>query len=241
MSVSPQFIGQRYKDSNTGNIYNAKSITPGDWGLELQNMLYEWLPLSASLGDLIPLISNYGELSGITYLLGKQAHLTGINIGDSPGPTEIHFPNLVDVDAGNNYSGEAVIAAAPGVTIVDFPLLSAVGYRVDIDSNDDLVTVLLPSLVNLGNSNVLLVNNNSKLTTVDISALLPAAGAQLKFDGCALSAATVNHILARCVASAGFNSGLVDTHLGTSAAPTGQGIADKATLNARHAGLAVTN
>lgn len=34
MSVTPDFVGQVYKDTNTGNIWRANSLTQGDWTLE---------------------------------------------------------------------------------------------------------------------------------------------------------------------------------------------------------------
>jgi hypothetical protein len=35
MSVTPDFIGQIYKDTATGNLWRANSLTAGDWTLEV--------------------------------------------------------------------------------------------------------------------------------------------------------------------------------------------------------------
>jgi hypothetical protein len=71
------------------------------------------------------------------------------------------------------------------------------------------------------------------LTSVSLPMYLPSNGTSVNFGTDALSAATVNHLLARCVANVAYVSGTVSLNGGTSAAPTGQGIIDKATLIGR--------
>lgn len=66
MSVVPWFIGQVYKDTNTGNIWRANSLTPGDWTLEVQNMKIQWTPRSSDQSKLIG--PNLGNDSGLVTL-----------------------------------------------------------------------------------------------------------------------------------------------------------------------------
>jgi hypothetical protein len=71
------------------------------------------------------------------------------------------------------------------------------------------------------------------LTTVNLPNWLPEIENQesaVDLRSCALTAATVNHILARCVAAENFLENTVYLNGGTSASPTGQGITDKSTL-----------
>ena len=74
------------------------------------------------------------------------------------------------------------------------------------------------------------MNGCTSLTTVSFPLYLPTDGAIINFSDCALTAASVNHILARAIANAGYVTGIINTSGGTSAAPSGQGIADKAAL-----------
>jgi len=72
--------------------------------------------------------------------------------------------------------------------------------------------------------------SNSSLTAVDLSSYLPTNDTHQNFFNCALTAASVNHILARCVANPAYVSGFVRLGGGANAAPTGQGITDTAIL-----------
>ena len=56
------------------------------------------------------------------------------------------------------------------------------------------------------------------------------SGWQVNFSGCALPAATVNFILHRCALFGAGNGGSLNLSGGTNAAPTGQGLVDKAAL-----------
>ncbi len=266
MSVTPQFIGQRYKDTNNGNIWKANSLTAGDWTLELQNMQMGWTPSSAKLGQIVAFYSQYGELDAglITDLTLYEAQmLGGITIIGSTGLLTLSCPNLTQIDPTNTYEAAFFISGCTGLTSVSCPLLTAVGNGFILRSCTSLSSLSAPllqsggsgiavdvrgsslaalSLPSLGNiSGDLVATGSTSLTSVSFPSFTPTNGKQILFSDCALTAASVNHILARCVANAGYVTGLVDLSLGTSSAPTGQGVTDKNTLNARHLGLAVTN
>jgi hypothetical protein len=59
---------------------------------------------------------------------------------------------------------------------------------------------------------------------------VPTVHTTIDLSGNALNEASVNAILARCVASESFTAGTVNLAGGTIAAPTEQGATDKATL-----------
>jgi hypothetical protein len=80
----------------------------------------------------------------------------------------------------------------------------------------------------LAMSGALELRNNPVLVTVNVTGLVPA-DAVIGLENDALDVATVNAILARCVA-AGLTTASIDLSGGTNAAPAGQGILDKATL-----------
>lgn len=101
------------------------------------------------------------------------------------------------------------VVNSPAVTSVLLPLLTTATDQVNIQACNALVTLRMPSLA-----------------VSPLIALLDNA----------LSAASVNQILADLVATAWGNAGeVLNMTGGTNAAPSGQGIADKATLIARGA------
>src|SRR5688572_16938901 len=155
--------------------------------------------------------------------------------------------------------GAADLSPATGLTSVVLPYLASVGgnlklnianlTRIVLDSlatvNGDLLfdgasitSLSLPALTAVGGATKKLsAVNCASLTTVSIPAFVPVNDNVVTFAGCALTAASVNHILARCVA-AGITSGTVTLTGGTNAVPTGQGATDLAALIA--AGVTAT-
>ena len=111
-----------------------------------------------------------------------------------------------------------------------------------------LTSLSAPALTTVGS---ITISNLAALTTFTLGApgTLKALNGNFTATGCALNAASVNAILASLVAMNGTNGTIlynraangVNLSGGTSAAPTGQGITDKATLNARTAGMCITN
>lgn len=110
------------------------------------------------------------------------------------------------------------------------------------DDSDNLESISIPNLVNFNE----IIFESLNLTTVNIGEIGSLKrGGSVSMIGCALSEETVNYILALLVSLDGNNgtdlfNGDVSLEDGTSAAPTGQGLIDKATLQAR-GGLITTN
>lgn len=100
------------------------------------------------------------------------------------------------------------------------------GY--DIRNTATLIAVHFPNLVNMnwnsGGGYGLTVRQNPNLTTITIPSLVPAqvggADPSIWFDENALSQATVDAILAQCVAAAGFTSGDLKLDGGTNSPPS---------------------
>lgn len=264
--ITPQFVGQHYRDTATGNIWVANSLTPGDWSLLLQDMQLAWTPATVKLGEKFDLAANE-DIPGLLTVVSTAAHLlSGVGLENLTTLQSASFPNLISCN-GTGYSSFS-FAGSTALTSISAPLLQSVhddfnqtgctalptlslpalqtsgtvgnSNAFNTDQCSALVSLLLPSLVTV-NAPTMGCGSCPLLTTVNLSSFVPFNGQQIDFSGCALSAASVNAILARCVANAGYVSGSVDLSLGTNSPPTGQGINDKATLNARHAALAVTN
>lgn len=136
--------------------------------------------------------------------LTAQTGATSVNIISNPALTSISAPNLTTLGSASN------------------------GFVVT--GNTSLTSFSFPSLVTAGR---LLVTGCTNLTTVNLSSYLPTNGRVQNFSGAALTQASVDHILARCVANAAYVTGTVTLSGGTNATPGVQGLLDKATLQGR--------
>jgi hypothetical protein len=151
----------------------------------------------------------------------------------------LNIPNLTH---SNNFQFSSV----SGLRNIDCPLLtgSSVNFfncpQLESMSFNSLVraanfsvtrtattSINIPSLVSVTNN--ISANSNPNLTTVNLNSFVPSNSRTYTFSGCALNVASVNHILARGVA-ANVTGAIFNLNGGTSAAPNGQGIIDKAIL-----------
>lgn len=159
-----------------------------------------------------------------------------VYVTSAPAPSPDELVSIVGNFFSNNSSVLTILSLPALVSVNDFtvynnatlttintPLL-ATGGAFYIALNPVLTGLSFPSLTT---SAAFYANDNPALTAFFAPNWLPSA--DVNFVGCALDAASVNHILARCVA-AGLSGFTVDVSGGTNAAPTGQGIADVATL-----------
>ena len=133
----------------------------------------------------------------------------------------------------------------PVLTSVDFSALTTIDIRTlalanttsSLSSNASLTSVSFPALTTItksaGVSGALSIASNVALTSISIPVLTVPDGFRFIFTNNALTEASVDHVLARCVANAGFVSGRVDLNGGTNAVPSATGLADKATLIGR--------
>lgn len=114
----------------------------------------------------------------------------------------------------------------PAMTSVNLNSLTSVGLDL-LFNGCGCVGISLPALASVGGNAA--TQNSASLVNWSTPNWLPTDGTVLFGDGCAFNAASVNGILARYVAAANTGS-TIDLSGGTSAAPTGQGIIDKAAL-----------
>ena len=235
MSETPEFIGQVYTDTNTGNIWKSNSLTPGDWTLDVQDAQFMWDSQSVNLFALAELVIS-GPIPGVTsFTVNMPTQGGGITISNSPSLQTISFPITTSVDPTTNNTGTLKIINNINLTTINLPALTAVGWQLYIDGNQALTSIDLSSFITCDGG--LLINGGS-LVNLSLPVWLPSNGSDNYFLGNLLNAASVNGILARGVANAGFVSGSIHLDQGANAAPTGQGIADKATLIGR--GVSVT-
>lgn len=161
-----------------------------------------------------------------------------------------NFPNLETV------GGAFYCYSNPALTTVDLSSLTAVANAFEFYNNTSLTTLDLSSLTSeggdfkcYGNTSLVSLNlhsavtfayncycyGNTSLTTVDLASWIPTDGSTIRFDGCALNAASVQLILRRCVL-AGVTTCTINLSGGTNAGVASlnaQGQTDAATLGAQ--------
>jgi hypothetical protein len=156
----------------------------------------------------------YGDAPGMSSVLTftMTESLGGFFLAFFAGLLEIRFPNLTQIDPLNAQNGGS------GITITDNAILKTIDF---------------PLLTTVGAGNNISIQNNGALTAVNLPNFLPGNGQHVIIQSNFLPSAQVNAILARCVANPAFVTGSVGLQQNIPAPPTGQGIADKATLIGR--------
>ncbi len=152
--------------------------------------------------------------------------------------TTLSFPKL-------KYIGTTIgINTMASLATLSLPLLEYVGANVTLATMASLTTVSLPSMVTYGGTIAIntSLGNITSISLGTIGTLKSILGATINCSGQKLTAASVNAILALLVSLDGtggttlWGSGQTLTiNGGTNSAPTGQGLVDKATLQARGA------
>jgi hypothetical protein len=175
-----------------------------------------------------------------------------ISIGFNTGVTRIVVPNATASEPGPLGSWLSA-QQMPDLTEIDCPLLQSTAL-IRVRDNPAITSISMPSLTggyhypsSFPSPPVLVtlftITDNPALTTINLGSFSPdifgmtSREHQGFFQNNALTAATVNHILSRFVSNSSWGSNAPTLNLsgGTNAAPTGQGIIDKATLISRGA------
>lgn len=158
---------------------------------------------------------------------------------DPPGYVPSVIPEATQIPTIAQYRSSSMPQVGGDITAnsTTFSEASLVSVgTLNLSGNPNLTTV---TLTNLASAHYLYFNDDTSLS--DISGLNSLTRLDTHFIGanCAWSQSFVNrllHILVGCTTDGSTPwNGIVDLTLGTSAAPSGQGITDKATLVARGA------
>lgn len=234
-------------------------IVSSGGGGTVQDMQVAWTPTNVKLGEELGFFT-FGDIPGITSITFNQAtSIAGFDIESTTAITSLSWPNITSIDLLNTQGGYVRIDSNATLTSISFPLLNAIGggnfailnnplltslsvpsfasagASLFINSNTSLVAISLPALTTV--TGAFLFTGNTSLTTLSTPVYLPTNGSSISGTNCALSATSVNNMLHRCVLQPTWgNAGeSIDLSGGTNAAPSGQGIADKATLIGRGA------
>jgi hypothetical protein len=139
--------------------------------------------------------------------------------------TSLSAPSLTSIGGIGSFSGCSALASVTLTSLQTVGLIT--GGRLDFNSDTSLTTLSLPALTAIQAD--FLGNGCTVLASSSIPQLIFTNGTTIDFTADALNAASINQILARGVASA-VNACIFSLAAGTNAAPSGQGVADKATL-----------
>lgn len=222
------------------------------------------LPALTSIGGAF----NWSGMSKLHHISAPNLVTIGTNltlqfsgngaVGGSP-VYQFDFSSLTTVGGSLNMGGCTTVAS------ILLPVLNSVASGITISGSTTLTTLSIPLLTTCGNTSTCAIsgctgmttlnlasfvtcqavtmNGNTALATLSFGAWVPKIGGYtFTWNGDALPAATINSLLAQCVA---VGPGLINTtgdmQGGTNAAPTGQGIIDKGTLNLQPGNSFLTN
>lgn len=197
-------------------------------------------PLATDLGNGITNLENSSILHFLTPKLADSSILDTIMAGGGANLqtldygivnyTGLDFENLVNLQTLRMDLLETCDAisdlALTQISTLTLPSLQSTTFGITSDGTvANLVSVNLVSFV----SSPIDIRDCPLFTTINVPQWLPSNGDSVVFTGNALTTESINHILARCVA-AGVTTCNIELQDGTNAAPTGQGLIDKAAL-----------
>jgi hypothetical protein len=217
-SVTPEFEGQLYRNTDEDTYYRSTGLTESDWTL-LTFITTVPPGHEADFG-----VGVSGDVPGVTeFSWHGNSSVLGFDL-KSYYLESIRFPNLTEVTGGFVY------ILADQLTNFEIPLLESTSSFFYF-SSDTMTSLSAPSFITC--PTYFEISGCNVLTTISLPNFLPTLNSNVTANNNALNAASVNHILARCIANAGYTNGTVLLDGGTNAAPTGQGITDKNDLIAR--------
>ena len=199
--------------SNARNFpgYNASGTPRDEVGPNVAGAPYTPPPLPATAA---------------TTVTFEATSLTSLSITFDDADARFSFPNLTTILGAGGLFPLGFLGCS-ALEELNFPALQQILDLFAISGNPLLTELTFPALTTV--SSGLAVSLNTALTSFSAPLFLPTDGSPIEFNGNALDAASVNHILARCVA-AGVTTCTIKLEGGTNAAPTGQGITDAADL-----------
>ena len=248
--ATPAFVDQLYIDTTGPNYWRSTGLTSADWtaiaGGSGGGLVWGPSPTTidsldfSSIGAAETQVS-FPTLTDVTSFVSCLNNTTIISAS---------FPALI------NCSGDVAFAGCSALTTVDLSNLVSIA-GLDVDTSSSLVSLLVPKLKTIGSDNFYF-NNNTALVTLDLSSLvtcsgsfvghgctllvnfnvtnwIPTDGTSIDVQQCALSAASVEQVLRRCVL-AGVTTCAINVSGGTNAglaSLSAQGQTDAATLGAQ--------
>lgn len=207
----------------TINLNSLRTVDNGSLFLSSNKITGAFsLPAMVSVGADLQFQSNAVLTSfSAPSLTGVGGNLVG---RQCPLMTSVTFTSLSTIGTGFDFTLEAAL------TSLSFPALTSVGGDIVFNGCTALTSASFPVLATVAVSNLYDMRGDgcTLLTSLSVPQIV-WTNDFIEFSTDALNAASINQILARGVAS-GVTSAQFTLAGGTNAAPSGQGIVDKATL-----------
>lgn len=186
-----------------------------------------WTGGSPGLGTNLTIGTGNTALASIN--LNSLVRTNRLSVTTNPALTSLTLPSFTTIES-------TIFQIINNVTLTSISLPAFVSTNsasatLVVTGNTLLATLSLPACTTILNG--ITANGLANLTTVVLTNYLPTNAKAQNFNGCALTQASVDHVLARCVANAAYVSGTVSLDGGTNATPSAAGLADKATLIGR--------
>jgi len=195
------------------------------------DMLITWSPSGVALPEKLGLFcyQNATGIPGITALtISATTHDQGYDLENCPDLITLSLASLVSLtDAGTLF----LLNCAALTTVVLTSLQTTADGGLFIQSNPSLTGLALPALVS--NGGAWTIRDNAAMSSFTPSSSWLPGNFNLAFSGNAWDQASVDLVLARCVANAAVTSAIINLDGGTMAAPSVAGLADAATLTGR--------
>jgi hypothetical protein len=190
------------------------------------------LSVPALVNLTLPKLVSVGGSTSISVFSGI-AHWSSPLLATTEGDMDFSTnPNIISVSCPvYQFNGEFLNFNGCGaLTSLSFPALVTVVDQIRFDNCPNLTSVSFPALTTISNTgiNAILPCNCPLLTSASFPVLV-YQNLIYDFDSCALNAASINAILHQAVAS-GPTAATFNLNSPGNAAPSGAGVADKATL-----------
>lgn len=143
-------------------------------------------------------------------------------------------PAMTNGSSAAGFSLNASLSTFPFTGTEIQYLGTAITNTITITNAANLTVIDLPNLVTINCTAIAMtITADPLLTTINLPVFVPTPNKTYNWGISQINAVSVNNFLARCVANAAFTSGTISFNAAGVAAPTGQGLIDKTTLQVR--------
>ncbi len=215
----PKFVDQLYHDLDADIYWRSTGLTNQDWiiisGGSSSIIVTNPIGLESYFG-----LFSHNQISELTeiVIIGPDIG-DGFDVSGTNTITSVIALDLVLIDNNKIFS-----ISSTSLSNLSLPILASIDSSngFNVTNSGALVSINLPALANIGLTipSTFNIYGNTILTTIFLGNVVFGNNCFVGIVNCALSQTSVDHILARCVASEAFVSGTVDLSGGTNSPPT---------------------
>jgi len=239
--ITPEFIGQVYVQTG-GIVWQAGSLLSSSWTVICEGsdlFLFDSGDTFTFSSTALTSLTDPLWIANCPFVTISLPNLvTSTNYIDIDNCPDLTSTNLDALESCGDGTDGLFFSDNDSTTSLSLPAFETSSGTFSIQNNTLLVTISVPSFLTCSAGNMDW-DTNPALTTVVLSSFIPRNGMTIGIDGCALSQASVDLVLARCVANAAYVTGTVNLDGGTNSAPSAAGLVNVGILTGR--GVTVNN